>query len=100
MNATVLIHRRLRSLADGIASDEDAFPCTTRVGHVEDVVINHVRIDHMWVVAFIKHDVDVIHTPRACTIGIKRGLDPRTRAVGHVCNLCVVGFVCHVKMVV
>ena len=54
----------------------------------------------MWVVAFIKHDVDVIHTPRACTIGIKRGLDPRTRAVGHVCNLCVVGFVCHVKMVV
>ena len=76
VNATVFIHRRLRTLADGIASDVDAFPCTTRVGHVEDVVIDHVRIDHVWVVAVIEHDVDVIHTPAARAVRIKRGLDP------------------------
>ena len=100
VNAPVLIHRRLRILADGIASDEDTLPCSTRVGHVEDVVVDHIRIDHVWVVAFIEHDVDVIHTPSARTVRIKRGLNPRTRAVGHVCNLRTVGFVGHVKMVV
>ena len=76
VNATILIHLRLRRLADGIASDEDALPHSARVRHVEDVVVDHIRIDHVRVVAFIEHNVDVIHTPSACTIRIKRGLDP------------------------
>ena len=100
MNTPVLIHFCFRSLAGGIASDEEALPHSTRVGHVEDVVIDHVRVDHVWIVAFIEHDVDVIHTPGTCAVRIKRGLEPRTRAVGHVSNLRAVGFVSHVKMVV
>ena len=76
VDAAILIHRRLGRFADGIASDEDALPHSTRVGHVEYVVVDHIRIDHVRVVASIEHDVDVIHTPSACTIGIKRGLDP------------------------